>query len=156
MQYKKWHFLLITHSWSPKVENLNRLRAEVSQLEKQREPYYRKLIDMISKLKVMWVILDVPQDTRERWLAIATKCKQSSVEAVEAELKRCEAKKAENMKTFIQKLRDMLTAQWDKIHKSQEERNRFELFRSQMYTEDLYQMHELELKKCERFYEDNR
>lgn len=138
------------------MENLNRLRMEASQLEKRRESFRRELDGMIHKLKVLWEFLDVSQGEREKFKAIAENYTQKSVDTVAAELKRCKAKKQENIKSFIEKLRARLVAQWDKIHKSQEERDRFEFFRSQTYTEDLYQLHELELQECERFYEDNR
>lgn len=145
-------------SWTPTKEHLNRLRNEVAQLEKQRETHRRDLEGMMEKLLVLWDYLGdlVTAANRTQIRDAAQECKQSSVDAVSSELKRCKKLKQDNIKKFIDEIRVKLVAQWDKIHKSQIERDRFVYFYSQTYTEDLFELHKMELDESERFYEENR
>lgn len=72
------------------------------------------------------------------------------------ELQECKRLKAECDKYFIKRLRIQLIEQWDKMHKSQKDREKFEFLHSDMYTEYLLQLHEMELKDCTRFYDENK
>lgn len=111
---------------------------------------------MLQKLEILWDCLDTPTSIRSKYRAIAKQCKISSVTELNRELKLCKVAKQENLKLFIDKLRSKLVEQWDKIYKSQEERDSFEFFRSDTYTEDLLQLHEMELEECTRFYNQNK
>lgn len=81
---------------------------------------------------------------------------QSSLEHITTELKRCKAIKQENVKMFVDKLRSQIVDWWDKLQKSESERNRFTYFHSQVYNEDLLELHEMELMDMKNFYEENR
>lgn len=111
---------------------------------------------MLDKLELLWDCLDVSSSMRSRYRYLATIYKQSSLDEIENELKRCKAMKRENIKLFVDKLRVQIVDVWDKIHRSENERNKFTYFKSEVYTEDLLDLHEMELQECKAFYETNR
>lgn len=110
---------------------------------------------MIGKLEPLWKCLGMPEQIT-KFRNLATIYKQSSLEEIENELKRCKALKQENIKLFVDKLRIQIVAAWDKIYRSESERNKFTYFQSDVYTEDLLELHEMELEECNNFYEANR
>lgn len=136
--------------------NLNSLRDELKSLRHQRDLIKRDCEQMLSKLESLWDCLDVSSAMRSKYRNLATIYKQSSLDEIETELKRCKALKQENIKLFVDKLRVQIVAIWDKIHRSEHERNKFTYFQSEVYTEDLLELHEMELEECKLFYENNR
>lgn len=136
--------------------NLNSLRDELQSLHHQRDQIKRNCDNMISKLDVLWNCLDVSSQIRSKYRNLAKIYKRSSLEEIESELKRCKVMKQENIKLFVDKLRVQIVAAWDKIHRSESERNKFSYFQSEVYTEDLLDLHEIELAECTQFYETNR
>lgn len=141
---------------SPTEKNIAILQNELESLQNQREAIKRECHHLIEKLESIWECLDTPKEIRINFKHLATIYKQSSLNEIEEELKRCKILKQENIKLFVDRLREQIIAQWDKIHRSEAERNKFTYFFSQVYNEDLLELHEMELEECKRFYETNR
>jgi len=72
------------------------------------------------------------------------------------ELKRCEALKAANIAVFVQGLRAELEDWWNKCFYSTEQRQQFAAYFSEDFTEDLLDIHEVEVNNLRQFYEENR
>lgn len=125
-------------------------------LRRQRDENKHKCENMMNKLEVLWDCLDVCSAIRTEFRHKAQCYHQSSITEIEAELKRCITIKRENIKLFVEKLRVQIVEQWNKINLSESERNKFTYFKSQVYTEDLLELHEMELEDRKRFYEENR
>lgn len=138
------------------MTNLNSLRDELKSLRHQRDLIKRDCEHMLGKLESLWDCLDVPSSMRSKYRNLATIYKHSSLEEIEKELKRCKTLKQENIKLFVDKLRVQIVAVWDKIHRSENERNKFTYLQSDVYTEDLLELHEMELEECKLYYETNR
>jgi protein regulator of cytokinesis 1 len=71
------------------------------------------------------------------------------------ELKRCEELKRQNIKCFVEEIRRELECWWDKCLVGEEERLHFQPCSSELYNEDLLELHELEVQKFQSFYEQN-
>lgn len=141
---------------APTTRNINFLSAELETLQKMRESIKRDCEHLINKLESLWECLDTPLAARMKYRNLAQIYKQSTLNEIEEELKRCKVIKQENIKLFVDKLREQIVAQWDKIHRSEAERQKFTYFQAQIYTEDLLELHEIELEECKRFYDENR
>lgn len=72
-----------------------------------------------------------------------------------SELNRCQMEKRRHIKRFVDHIRQQIILFWDKTCKSETERNRFNNFTSDCYTEDLLKLHEIELDELKSFYESN-
>lgn len=138
------------------MENIKILQDERDRYQKEKEDIKRECEQLLQKLEVLWDCLDAPLEVRSNYRKIAAEFKVLSINALNHELKVCKSAKQGNLKYLIEKLRIKLIEQWDKIYKSQEERKNFEFLRSETYTEDLLQLHEMELEECIRFYNDNK
>lgn len=143
-------------SFAPTEQNIEFLRGQLNNLEHKRDEIQRECHQMIEKLDLLWDFLEEPAAVRTMFRNMAETCKPSSVELIKDELKRCNQIRQENIKLFVDKLRIQIIAQWDKIFKSEAERNRFKYMECSVYTDDLLDLHELELNNCKKFYEDNR
>lgn len=138
------------------MAHLNYLRDEFKSLRHERDSIKRECENMLNKLETLWDCLDVSSPMRSKFRNLATIYKQSSLEDIKQEFKRCKMLKQENVKLFVERLRVQIVAAWDKIHRSESERNKFTYFQSEVYTEDLLELHEMELQECKNFYETNR
>lgn len=140
-------------SFSPTKDNLKCLQEEVNKLRHQRETIKRECQQILKQLELLWDCLEesAPAATRNA----ANVYNQTSLQLLEAELKRCKQLKQDNIKMFVDKIRIQIVAQWDKIYKSEEERKKFTYMYSTVYTDDLLSLHEIELEECKKFYEEN-
>uniref|UniRef100_A0A1A9X4E5 Protein regulator of cytokinesis 1 n=1 Tax=Glossina brevipalpis TaxID=37001 RepID=A0A1A9X4E5_9MUSC len=111
--------------------------------------------DMREKLETLWNYLNTSLNTRIKF-RLYTEYNRSTYDALYNELQRCEAVKRENINIYLRQLRAEIHKWWDKTLKSEKQRNRFLNFRSSCYTDDLLQLHELELEDLKFFYESNR
>lgn len=80
---------------------------------------------------------------------------KTTISRLRAEVDRCERIKRQNIQRFVEKVRRQIERLWDVTMRSDTERARFTHFTNDYYTEDLLQMHELELGDLERFHEEN-
>ncbi|CAG9771733.1 unnamed protein product [Ceutorhynchus assimilis] len=75
--------------------------------------------------------------------------------SVKIDVKRCEELRKANIKKFVDKLRDQLQTIWTTGHCSDADKKTFRYFYDDFYTEDLLDLHELEIQKWKKYYEDN-
>lgn len=111
--------------------------------------------DMRGKLETVWNRLNTSPTRRSKFCAYS-EYNQHTYDVFYDELQRCELAKRNNIKLYVQQVRDEINEWWDKTLKSDEQRSRFLNFQSKCYTDDLLQLHELELKDLKSFYENNR
>jgi protein regulator of cytokinesis 1 len=71
------------------------------------------------------------------------------------ELKRCEQLKRQNIKRFVEEIQKELKYWWDKCLIGEEERLQFLPHSSECFTEDLLELHELEVQKFRSYYTQN-
>lgn len=109
---------------------------------------------MRRKLNDLWERLRIPTAHRTD-ISRHTELNYETYQILYDELKRCEAQKSQNIKLYVNEIRDEITEWWDKTLKSEAQRKRFTNFNSSCYTEDLLLLHEMELEELKTFYRDN-
>lgn len=128
------------------------------------EFYTQQMVDMkndidnmIKKLKKLWKSLNYNvDDLMKKYEKFLNKCTQTTYDIIYQELQRCEKERIENLKSVIDNLRVDIYEWWEKCLKSDIERKRFINFTNDCYTEDLLELHEIELEELKAFYEDNK
>ncbi|XP_037931858.1 protein regulator of cytokinesis 1-like [Teleopsis dalmanni] len=110
--------------------------------------------NMRQSLEKLWNLLNITTNTRNKFIHL-NDYTQVAFDIYYKEIQRCEALKRQNIKFYIQQLREQITQWWDKTLKSEVERNRFSNFNNNYYTDDLLVLHELELDDLQTYYETN-
>uniref|UniRef100_A0A1B0FK19 Protein regulator of cytokinesis 1-like n=1 Tax=Glossina morsitans morsitans TaxID=37546 RepID=A0A1B0FK19_GLOMM len=111
--------------------------------------------DIRKKLDTLWERLRTSPNTRSKFRQY-TDYNQHTYDIMYSELLRCETLKSQNIKMYVEQLRDEIRDWWDKTLKSDLQRSRFSHFQSTCYTDDLLVLHELELEDLKLYYENNR
>ncbi|XP_059618682.1 protein regulator of cytokinesis 1-like [Phlebotomus argentipes] len=106
------------------------------------------------KLTILWDYLEVGDETRQSF-EIYTEISQTTHDRLKDELIRCELAKKQNIKKIVDKIRDEIRFWWTKTLKSDLEMSRFTNFTSELYTEDLLTLHEMELEELKFHYNSN-
>jgi protein regulator of cytokinesis 1 len=138
----------------PTNENISKLRMLHDQFSQQFEEMTAQIAAKRKKIDSLWNYLTIPENHRNKF-AKYTELTQTTYSILSQELERCEQIKRENIKIFIEKVREQLLVTWDKCLKSEQERARFTAFHSNAFTEDLLALHEMELEELTIFYEEN-
>uniref|UniRef100_A0A1I8QED3 Protein regulator of cytokinesis 1 n=1 Tax=Stomoxys calcitrans TaxID=35570 RepID=A0A1I8QED3_STOCA len=116
----------------------------------------RDTIDgMRNKISTLWDRLQTSPNTRHKFNRYKD-YNQHTYDVFYSELQRCEQLKSQNIKLYVQQIRDEIVRWWDKCLKSEKQRERFSAFSSTCYTDDLLDLHELELNDCKMHYETNK
>lgn len=110
---------------------------------------------MRTKLDTLWDRLKTSPNTRNKFNRY-NDYNQHTYDVFYSELQRCETLKSQNIKLFVQQIRDEITKWWDKTLKSEVQRSRFSNFNSTCYTDDLLVLHEMELEDLKLYYETNK
>lgn len=125
-------------------------------LIKQREEIISKIKELRETVTNLWELLEESPEVRSDFLNAHPGNSVDTLKALKQEIARCQEKKKANIKLFVQKLRQDLEAWWNKCRISPEQRTTFIYFNSDCYTEDLLTLHELEIDRLKKHYEDNR
>lgn len=111
---------------------------------------------MREDLLELWKYLDEPADVCQSFLERYPGYSNSTINALTAEIKRCKEKRKENICKYVTQVRYELTHLWDQCKCCESERNAFAPFYSNTFTEDLLTLHELEVERLRKFYNDNK
>ncbi|EFN78718.1 protein regulator of cytokinesis 1 [Harpegnathos saltator] len=137
------------------TSNMTKLRDFRDQLKVQVEETKGHVERMKEDLLILWKYLDEPETCQSFLEKYPGYC-AATVSALNAEIKRCKEKKKENIYKYVMQLRFELVNLWDLCKYCEAERNSFAAFHSSTYTEDLLTLHEIEVEKLRKFYNDNR
>ncbi|KAJ8962640.1 hypothetical protein NQ318_001033, partial [Aromia moschata] len=148
----------------PSAEEVDEFRRHIEKLEnnlqkslnKQLKSVKEDIAHLRTKVDDYWNLLDIALKEREEFRQRHKGNSVDVLEALKAETKRCEELKKANIKVFIDKLRTELCQMWEKCHCSQTTRREFSFYYSDCYNEDLLELHEVELKKWKKYYEENK
>ena len=110
---------------------------------------------MRSKLENLWDRLKTSPNTRDKFSRY-NDYNQHIYDVFYSELQRCEALKRQNIKLFVQQIREEINKWWEKTLKSEVQKSRFSNFTSTCYTDDLLVLHEMELEDLKLYYETNK
>lgn len=137
------------------TSNMTKLRDFKDQLRTRVEETKEHVEKMKEDLLMLWKYLDEPE-TCYSFLEKYSGYSAVTVNALNAEIRRCKEKKKENIQKYVMQLRFQLVNLWDLCKYCEADRNLFAAFHSNTFTEDLLTLHEIELEKSQKFYNDNR
>uniref|UniRef100_A0A1A9WX51 Protein regulator of cytokinesis 1 n=1 Tax=Glossina brevipalpis TaxID=37001 RepID=A0A1A9WX51_9MUSC len=147
--------LLHSHHIKLNKETLENLQRMYDLYGSQVEELKNSIDDIRKKLDTLWERLKTSPNTRSKFRRYADYC-QSTYDIIYNEMLRCETLKSQNIKMYVNELRDEIREWWDKTLKSELQRSHFSNFQSTCYTDDLLVLHELELEDLKLYYENNR
>ncbi|XP_055679225.1 protein regulator of cytokinesis 1-like [Lutzomyia longipalpis] len=146
--------LLTGHKLPIKKNNLRQLQEMKEEFDGLCRDLSSHIETMQKKLVILWDYLEVDDEVRQYFSKFTEIC-QTTHDKLRAELDRCETMKKQNIKKIVDKIREEIVHWWDKTLKSDLEISRFSNFTSELYTEDLLSLHEIELERLKIFYANN-
>ncbi|KMQ93917.1 protein regulator of cytokinesis 1 [Lasius niger] len=138
------------------ASNMTKLREFRDDLKTQVEEIKCRVEKMKEDLLALWKYLDEPADVCQLFLDRYSDYSSSTINALSAEIKRCKESRKENIFKYVTQIRLELMNLWDLCKYCETERNTFAPFHSNTFTEDLLTLHELEVERLRKFYNENR
>lgn len=139
------------------MEDITRLKSEVDYYDNQRESIKSECDHILDKLESLWDVLECPLSICEHYRTIGRKYTQKSIEILKNEFKKCKEARQENIKKVISNMRERIVHQWNKIYRSERDRQKFqEYFESTLFNDDLLTLHEMEYEECKQFFDENK
>ncbi|XP_020278344.1 protein regulator of cytokinesis 1-like [Pseudomyrmex gracilis] len=142
-------FVLSENNMTKLIELKNELEAEVEERKHRVEKMKKDLL-------MMWKYIDEPADVCETFLQSCSGYSTGTINALNAEIKRCKEKQKENIFKYVTTIRYEIMHLWDLCRYSETEKSTFAPFHSNTFTEDLVTLHELEVERLRKFYDGNR
>lgn len=139
---------------SPTRRNIEKIEQVHEVFCSQYEKMKFQIEDMRKRLVQLWKYLDIPEKY-QRQFSKYTDVTQTAYDKLLEEVKQCEQIKKENIRKFIEKVRQEIEEYWDKCLKSDAERMSFPSYAADIFNEDVLELHEYELRVLKKFYEDN-
>ncbi|GJQ79822.1 hypothetical protein Trydic_g23287 [Trypoxylus dichotomus] len=136
--------------------NMKWLNEYYDSLIEQKQQAENEISHLRETVCSLWEKLDEDLKVKNEFLEKHVGNSLATLEAFRQEVKRCEHLKKANIEKFIKTMRQELMSYWDKCHFSAAERESFEYFNDNLYTEDLLMFHEIEVDKMKKYYETNK
>ncbi|XP_022251972.1 protein regulator of cytokinesis 1-like isoform X2 [Limulus polyphemus] len=134
------------------LQNLKDLHDKLCQAHQECESLGKELKN---RLQVLWDRLEVDQVEQNQYLAAHQGFRPSTLEAFQKEIDKCEVVKRQNIKVFVDKMRNELKQWWDKCFYGEKQREDFKPFYSDNYNEELLDAHDAEVHKMKTLYEEH-
>ncbi|XP_049639265.1 protein regulator of cytokinesis 1 [Suncus etruscus] len=138
------------------LENIATLRKLLQRLEKRRLQNKAACEALRARLTELWDRLQVPAEEREAVTAETVGTKAKVQKALQLEVDRLEKLQRENLKKVIEGIRVELAQYWDCCFYGEEQRRAFAPYYQEDYTEDLLQLHDLEVGRLKAYYDSHR
>ncbi|XP_063216139.1 protein regulator of cytokinesis 1-like isoform X1 [Bacillus rossius redtenbacheri] len=135
--------------------NMRELENLHQRLSKDLQERQALVLELRTKLTELWDRLSQGIEYREKFLSSVRGCGMSTVDKLKSELTRLEEIKRQNIKKFVEYARRDLEEWWQKCHLSEQQKLSFIPYHSDCYTEDLLELHELEVQKLKYFHQSN-
>nr|XP_023014432.1 protein regulator of cytokinesis 1-like [Leptinotarsa decemlineata] len=137
-------------------ENMKDLECFHKSIKRQLENVKEEISHLRSNVDHYWDLLEISLQERQEFRQKYTGNSVDVLDALRLEVRRCGDLKKANIKVFVDKLRNELTTIWEQCHCSESAKEDFSYYISDCYTEDLLELHEIELKKWKAYYEENK
>ncbi|CAG9836792.1 unnamed protein product [Diabrotica balteata] len=137
-------------------ENIEKLETFHDNMTKTLKDTKEEIGQLRNRIEDLWTLLDIDFMEREEIRKKYTGYSLTTLESLRLELQKYELLKRANIKVFVEKLRQELQSLWERCHCSESVKNEFLFFNSDTYTEDLLQLHEVQLKKWQIYAEENK
>ncbi|XP_050315846.1 protein regulator of cytokinesis 1-like [Anthonomus grandis grandis] len=135
--------------------NMERIEFFAKSLKEIMKQTKEDISQLRVKIEDLWKMLDVNLMDRDEFRTHFKGNSLATLDALWLEVKRCENIRKANIKMFIEKLRVELKTLWEKCHCSELVRRQFKYFNDECFTEDLLDLHEIEIQKWKTYYEEN-
>ncbi|XP_068596831.1 protein regulator of cytokinesis 1b [Brachionichthys hirsutus] len=137
-------------------DNITSLKLLICQLEERKSETEAACENLRETLQQLWNRLQVPQEEREAFSGHMVTSRRGNLEALKAEVQRLEGLKLLNVCNFTDAVRSEIAVLWEKCFLATEQREEFAPYFSAEFTEELLSLHEAELQRLKRHYEDHR
>ncbi|XP_038147226.1 protein regulator of cytokinesis 1-like [Cyprinodon tularosa] len=137
-------------------DNITALKLLLSQLQERKAQKELLCSGFRSKIQELWERLQVPQEEREAFSEHMVNSKKKNMEALQAELERLELLKIKSMKSVIEAIRGEIAVLWKKCFYSDEQQHAFTAYHDDVFTEELLNVHEAEVRYLQKYYEDHK
>ncbi|GFR26386.1 protein regulator of cytokinesis 1 [Trichonephila clavata] len=144
---EKENFSLSNETFKALEEMISKAQKKKAELETQK-----KLL--MNKLTTLWERLKIDDCKKFEFLSKHVDYRVSTIKSIQQEIERCEKIKKENLKMFINSLRQELHQLWNKCHVAESIRQQFKLYSSSDMTDEVLEAHEIEVDKWKNYYED--
>uniref|UniRef100_A0A4W3IGC9 Protein regulator of cytokinesis 1b n=2 Tax=Callorhinchus milii TaxID=7868 RepID=A0A4W3IGC9_CALMI len=134
-------------------ENILGLNTLLQQLEIRRAQNEAKSSELRDQIVNLWNRLQFSQEERDVFAVHMTGSRATTMRALQTELVRLEELKLQNMKNVIEAIRQEMTFYWEKCFLSTEQRQAFAPYYDEDCSEDLLQLHELEINRLKKYYQ---
>ncbi|KAH8368257.1 hypothetical protein KR084_009027 [Drosophila pseudotakahashii] len=148
--------LLSPENQALRPESFERLRLMQKEFADQVAELRERIDEMRGKIDLLWQRLKLTDEYAMRRVRESTSYDQRTFDILREELDRCQAMRRQNLKTFIEQLRQEINEWWDLTLKSPQERRRFTGYFCDYQSEDVLELHEMELDQLKDFYNSNR
>eukprot|EP00823_Brevimastigomonas_motovehiculus_P004111 TRINITY_DN2622_c0_g1_i1.p1 TRINITY_DN2622_c0_g1~~TRINITY_DN2622_c0_g1_i1.p1 ORF type:complete len:549 (-),score=155.84 TRINITY_DN2622_c0_g1_i1:141-1787(-) len=128
------------------MEELESRRQTLLSVKQSRQDTIRA---MAVDINALWNRLKVPQSERDAFLGSHSRLSPDTVSACEAELKKLQAMKHENLRDLILTARERLASLWTELHFGEEEKKKCACAFGELYTDDVLEAVEQEAKRVE-------
>ncbi|KAK7456984.1 Microtubule bundling protein [Stygiomarasmius scandens] len=122
------------------------LCASLEETKRRRESHIQAMYD---QLEPLWQRLKVDPEDMDAFVNVNRGSTEECVRAYEEELERMLELKRERMGEFIQSAREQILRLWDELMTGEEERGAFGAFVDDEHTEELFGIHEEEIRKLQ-------
>ncbi|XP_030764869.1 protein regulator of cytokinesis 1-like [Sitophilus oryzae] len=136
-------------------ENMNKLEFFCKSLKEIKASTEEEVSHLRMRVEDLWKMLEIDLFDRDEFRTHYVGNSLDTLEALRVEVKRCEEIRKANIKVFVEKLRQQLEEIWLKCHKTDSEKKLFPYYKSDCYTEDLLDLHEMEIQKWKDYYREN-
>lgn len=137
------------------TDNISALKMLLNQLQERKAEIEMRCASYRTKILELWERLKIPQEERDLLSEHMHKTKKINIEALQTELQRLEVLKIQSLKSVIEAIRSEIALYWDKCFYSQEQCQAFSAYQDDDFTEELLNIHEAEINRLRKCYEDH-
>ncbi|XP_074522514.1 protein regulator of cytokinesis 1b isoform X2 [Halichoeres trimaculatus] len=137
-------------------DNITSLKLLLCQLEERKAENEAMCELQREKIQQLWDRLQVPQEERAAFNEHMVSSRKKNLEALQAEVQRLEELKLQNIANVIESIRSEIAVFWEKCFFSIDQRQDFSPYFSEDFTEELLSLHDAEIQRLRKHYEDHK
>uniref|UniRef100_A0AAY4CND0 Protein regulator of cytokinesis 1a n=1 Tax=Denticeps clupeoides TaxID=299321 RepID=A0AAY4CND0_9TELE len=138
------------------AENITALKTLLNRLESRKTENEALCSTYRSRIQDLWERLQVPQEDREILTEHMTTSKKRNMNALQAEVQHLEELKIKNIRNVVEAVRTEMTLYWNMCFYNPDQREAFTPYCSDDFTEELLSLHEEEILRLKKQYEDHK
>ncbi|XP_047485249.1 protein regulator of cytokinesis 1-like isoform X2 [Penaeus chinensis] len=136
-------------------QNMKQMKHLNEEYEQRVKDNKTESLELHERIRLLCDRLGLDPGERDQFLATADGHTPSVLAKLRAELSRLQELKQQNMARFINQLRRELETWWEKCYITDEEKNAFSPYLSEIYTEEILEAHDAEVQRLQEYYTEN-